>query len=45
MRSYVLVERKVVPEMGGVRLYPNTGNCHSNDYTEKVGGNDLKWGT
>lgn len=45
MRSYVLVERDVMSEMGGVRLYPATDNCYYNDYTETVGGNDLKGGT
>lgn len=44
MRSYVLTQGEVVSEMGGVKLYPKTGKCHSNDYTEKMGGKDLKWG-
>jgi hypothetical protein len=43
MRTYVLIYGEGVSEMGGVKLYPKTGKHHFNDYTEKVGGKDLKW--
>ena len=29
--------------MGGVKLYPKTDQCYSNDLIEKVGEKDLKW--